>query len=198
MPLHRFPPLPVVGTVSLWGRVIQHERGWRAQFAYPDRLRLVCSACLAIGEGWGDPDRVVELDTDGSGRPRMSPLCRDHLRLAGLRTRIVREAAQVQSELLSRYAVDLLPIEAVASLFQRAPVPGPGSHRPSASGAQVVAPQPVHRPTPTPAETIAIPSRTTRAVRSARKVVNAIATVAFWLLIGWWGCSDMFVRMNAP
>lgn len=34
-------PLPgvvVVGQVALWGKVIQHERGWRAQYAYPKQL----------------------------------------------------------------------------------------------------------------------------------------------------------------
>ena len=32
-PLHR-----VVGQVALWGEVVQHDRGWRAQYAYPTRL----------------------------------------------------------------------------------------------------------------------------------------------------------------
>jgi hypothetical protein len=30
--------VPVLGTVSLWGRVFEHERGWRAQCAYPQHL----------------------------------------------------------------------------------------------------------------------------------------------------------------
>ena len=29
---------PVVGRVSLWGEVHEHEHGWRAAFAYPERL----------------------------------------------------------------------------------------------------------------------------------------------------------------
>ena len=34
------PPglLPVMGRVSLWGRVVEHSRGWRAQYAYPYSL----------------------------------------------------------------------------------------------------------------------------------------------------------------
>jgi hypothetical protein len=34
------PPgsLFVIGTVSLWGDVVECERGWRAAFAYPSRL----------------------------------------------------------------------------------------------------------------------------------------------------------------
>jgi hypothetical protein len=30
----------VVGEVALWGHVVVHERGWRAEFAYPKRLLL--------------------------------------------------------------------------------------------------------------------------------------------------------------
>jgi hypothetical protein len=29
---------PVIGTVALWGDVIEHTGGWRASFAYPTRL----------------------------------------------------------------------------------------------------------------------------------------------------------------
>jgi hypothetical protein len=29
---------PVIGTVSLWGRVVECERGWRASRGYPERL----------------------------------------------------------------------------------------------------------------------------------------------------------------
>lgn len=32
-------PLEVHGEVKLWGRIIEHEDGYRAQFAYPSRLR---------------------------------------------------------------------------------------------------------------------------------------------------------------
>jgi hypothetical protein len=32
------PPRVVFGEVSLWGRVIVHESGYRAQFAYPRRI----------------------------------------------------------------------------------------------------------------------------------------------------------------
>jgi hypothetical protein len=36
----------VLGRVALWGRVIEHEHGFRAQFAYPQRLRLICQFCF--------------------------------------------------------------------------------------------------------------------------------------------------------
>ena len=42
-PRPAWPPPCVVGTVALWGRGIEHEIGWRGQFAYPARLGLVCS-----------------------------------------------------------------------------------------------------------------------------------------------------------
>lgn len=34
----------VHGEVSLWGTVVEHERGWRAQFAYPKTLFLAADA----------------------------------------------------------------------------------------------------------------------------------------------------------
>jgi hypothetical protein len=40
---HRDDPYPhlVVGTVRLWGKVVVHEHGYRAQFAYPDTIHYV-------------------------------------------------------------------------------------------------------------------------------------------------------------
>jgi hypothetical protein len=32
----------VIGRVSLWGLVVECERGWRAQLAYPERLFVGC------------------------------------------------------------------------------------------------------------------------------------------------------------
>lgn len=28
----------IIGTVKLWGQVMQHQNGWRAMFAYPSKL----------------------------------------------------------------------------------------------------------------------------------------------------------------
>ena len=39
----------VVGRVALWGRVIEHEHGYRAEFAYPQRLALICQFCFWMG-----------------------------------------------------------------------------------------------------------------------------------------------------
>jgi hypothetical protein len=32
------PPQRVIGTVALWGRIVEADRGWRAEFAYPVTL----------------------------------------------------------------------------------------------------------------------------------------------------------------
>lgn len=45
------PGTGVVGAIAMWGRVVEHGRGARSEFAYPARLRLVCGSCLAEGSG---------------------------------------------------------------------------------------------------------------------------------------------------
>ena len=37
----KLPDVLVVGQIAQWGRVIQHERGWRAQYAYPTHLYVL-------------------------------------------------------------------------------------------------------------------------------------------------------------
>jgi hypothetical protein len=61
----------VIGRVSLWGSVIECERGWRASHAYPERLfvttrggSLEGAAHIAAGlEGYGVPVDVVAAPT---------------------------------------------------------------------------------------------------------------------------------------
>jgi hypothetical protein len=36
-----YPEHYVIGRVSLWGRVVEHERGYRAEVAYPSALELL-------------------------------------------------------------------------------------------------------------------------------------------------------------
>ncbi len=213
-PRQRFPPLPVLGTVSLWGHAIEHGRGWRAELGYPDRIRLVCGRCLSAGTGPGIPERVVEIrgQTVG-GPPQIEPLCAQHLaerNRAG--TRILKRAVDVQAELLSRYAVDLLPFEAIQSVFQRTPIPGPraGSAGPGSPSPLRPAPpaQRVPGPIPgadavTPSAPIAAPTpstapRRTRVVDVVQKIVNGALTVALWVFVAWWGCSDMIVTTEGP
>lgn len=64
---HGLPPgcLFVIGTVSLWGDVVECERGWRAAFAYPGRLFVPRgfpgAAEQAVGLGdYGVPVELVD------------------------------------------------------------------------------------------------------------------------------------------
>ena len=102
----------VLGTVALWGRIVEHERGFRAELAYPQRLRLLCYLCFSL---WGDhaPSECAAVVRHRGGR--MVPLCEPHLELSrryGYRMRRVLPAGPVESALLSAYAVD--PLRRVA------------------------------------------------------------------------------------
>jgi hypothetical protein len=98
----------VVGQVSLWGRIAEHSRGYRAEVAYPARLRLVCVTCLAHGDGVP----ATQVDTDpASDRGRLTPLCQTHA--AG---RALRPAAEVERNLLARYQVEQVPDASVARI----------------------------------------------------------------------------------
>jgi hypothetical protein len=88
----------VVGAIAMWGRVIEHARGARSEYAYPARLRLVCGPCLEQGQ-IVDPTSVVE-DT------WLIPLCTRHWHSKGV-GRV--PASVVQAELLATYGVELLP-----------------------------------------------------------------------------------------
>ena len=64
------PPWPpfVIGTVSLWGDVLECERGWRAALAYPSRLfvplGLSGAAERAVGlRDYGVPVDLLETST---------------------------------------------------------------------------------------------------------------------------------------
>jgi hypothetical protein len=64
------PPgcLFVIGTVSLWGDVLECERGWRAAFAYPSRLFVPLgfpgAAHQAVGlEDYGVPVELLNTES---------------------------------------------------------------------------------------------------------------------------------------
>jgi len=100
----------VVGSIDVWGRVVEHDRGTRAALAYPSRLRLLCGPCLAERRGPVDPVEVVARGED------LEPVCARHLGPgeAG------RPADEVQQELLGAYAVEVLPAQtALAGLRPR-------------------------------------------------------------------------------
>jgi hypothetical protein len=101
----------VIGTVAIWGRVIEHLHGFRGAAAYPQRLQLVCPRCLwERGPAKARPDRVVR-----AGRDRLVPLCDEHLANAvdaGLvRPRAVVGAWDIEAALIGEYAVDLLRLD---------------------------------------------------------------------------------------
>jgi hypothetical protein len=97
-----------IGTVALWGRVVEHELGFRAAVGYPQRLRLVCPVCFWQ---WGP---TADVDSVGVSRGgRMTPLCSHHAELCariGYRFRARVPARTVEMSLLAAYAVDLLPV----------------------------------------------------------------------------------------
>lgn len=106
----------VAGPVAMWGTVVKHEHGARSAFAYPARLRLICSQCIRSGRPTTSLFDVVET---GEG---IEPVCDKHeTGVVGIR----RDAGEIQSELLSTYAVDLLPAEQVAKMHVRFAAPSP-------------------------------------------------------------------------
>lgn len=107
-PLRRTRDPAVLGTVALWGRVVEHALGFRAELAYPQRLRLICYLCFSL---WGTrfPSECAHVIRHRGGR--MVPLCEPHLELSrryGYRIPRLLEARPVEQALLATYAVDLL------------------------------------------------------------------------------------------
>jgi hypothetical protein len=97
----------VIGRVAMWGRVVEHEHGFRAEFAYPQRLTLICQFCFWLrGVGRTRPDVVAWFAKD-----HLIPMCARHLGVAirhGVRTRTVLDADVIGQRLLDAYAVDRL------------------------------------------------------------------------------------------
>jgi len=98
----------VLGTVALWGRIVEHAAGYRAEYAYPQRLRLVCFVCF--WRAVPDHGRECEVAVRRRGG-RLVPLCSPDLELCrryGYPTRRLVPAGAVEQSLLSAYAVDVL------------------------------------------------------------------------------------------
>lgn len=105
----------VVGRVAMWGRVIEHTKGFRAEFAYPSRLRLVCSWCLWYGRLPAIPDRVFEREAE------LRPACADHATRPGAVGDLL-DVDHVQQELLDTYGIEPLPADAFRPLDEGRPV----------------------------------------------------------------------------
>jgi len=110
----------VVGTIAMWGTVVEHASGARSEFAYPSRLRLVCGTCLGEGRGVVEPSFII-----GWGGVRLSARCSRHAKGEMGDT---RPAAEVQAVLLSSYSVDLLPLEPASTQLRFTPVSSPRRH----------------------------------------------------------------------
>jgi hypothetical protein len=125
-----WPPPSVVGTVSLWGTVIEHERGWRARNAYPARLGLVCAMCAWFEPGPGDP---VTIHAFAGSFVALCEIHRGGIQVPdGRRTRETdTDPFVIRSRLLDAYAVDLLPAESVRPLFQMERTPDPPAYVPT-------------------------------------------------------------------
>jgi hypothetical protein len=87
--------------------VIEHDLGYRAQYAYPQLAALVCQFCFWQ---WGThgirPDVVGWFARDG-----LVPLCWAHLELAqryGMEPRRLLPADDIELELRETYAIDPL------------------------------------------------------------------------------------------
>jgi hypothetical protein len=98
----------VLGRVALWGRVIEHELGYRGRFGYPQRIRLVCQFCFwQLGAEARGPDVVGWFP-----REELVPMCDLHVEIAGrygMRPRAVLTASDVDQSLRATYRVDPLP-----------------------------------------------------------------------------------------
>jgi hypothetical protein len=129
-PRPAWPPPTVLGTVALWGTVVEHEHGWRAEHAYPSRLLLVCAMCAWFEPGPGVP---VTVHAFGGCAYGLCAVHRGGIELQdGRRTRPTgADPAQVQAALLNAYAVDPLPRRAAAPLFAQPPTPAPEPYFPS-------------------------------------------------------------------
>lgn len=99
----------VLGRVALWGRVVEHDLGFRARYAYPQRMRLVCQFCFWMWGQLSAPPDVVGWYPHG----QLVPLCDEHVGAAqrhGMTPRWVLPADAVDQELRARYAVDPLAV----------------------------------------------------------------------------------------
>jgi hypothetical protein len=124
-----YPTPPVAGTVSLWGRVIEHERGWRGALAYPSRLTLMCTMCGGLEPGPGTPAAIHRF------AGQLYPLCETHA--SGVQLPDGRHTAATGIDpsnllqgLLDAYAVDPLPFGAVGTLLSRPAAPLPAAFIP--------------------------------------------------------------------
>ena len=100
----------VVGTVALWGTIVEHALGYRARFGYPQRLCLVCPICFwQLGPARSRAPVVVAAMRRG---PTV-PLCDDHLGTAfavGVSMRRLTPSGDALQALLDLYGIEELSL----------------------------------------------------------------------------------------
>jgi hypothetical protein len=62
----------VIGSVSMWGTVVEHAWGYRAELAYPGSLRSTCAGCPYFYRD-AEPELVTRLEGG-----RLAPVCDEH------------------------------------------------------------------------------------------------------------------------
>ena len=98
----------VIGRVALWGRVIEHELGYRARYGYPQRLRLICQFCFWQWGSHGVPPTNVGWFVRGE----LLPMCDEHAEMAGrygMRAQGWLSLDEIDQRLRDTYGVDPLP-----------------------------------------------------------------------------------------
>jgi hypothetical protein len=98
----------VIGSVSVWGTLIEHDSGFRAELGYPDRLRLVCGPCWHARTF--SPDVVGVARTS---RGTLLALCERHARGG---SNMGPVPLVLERELLAAYMVDPMPQDAVSAV----------------------------------------------------------------------------------
>lgn len=112
----------VIGSVAVWGRLIEHESGMRAEFAYPDRLRLICGPCWEAGTFTPSVTRMTE-----TARGSLLGLCEHHATGQG---GVGSSPIVIQQELLDTCAVDPMADESVRVIAEAWRHPVRRSRRP--------------------------------------------------------------------
>jgi hypothetical protein len=110
----------VVGTVSMWGRIVEHEHGARSEFAYPSQLAVICELCSIENHSLVAAERMLEIPDGFMAR------CSAH-------DPDLNPARRVVSELLSTYGVEQLPLNSVPLVRAYPGALAPGFLRPTAA-----------------------------------------------------------------
>ena len=66
----------VIGSVRLWGKYVEHETGWRAQYAYPKCLSSIRCAGCSEPRPFRECSISVFTSSGSTNRPGLSVVCR--------------------------------------------------------------------------------------------------------------------------